>query len=212
NDATLLDAYLGEIDAVVVSGGGDVDPAIFGEPLGPKTRVGPPERDAFEIALVRAARERRLPALCICRGMQIANVAFGGSLIQDLPEHFGAHYPIDHQQLGRDGIERSDYAAGHTVYVDPNSALARLVGSISFASNSMHHQAVSRVAEDLRAVAWTSDGVIEALEARFSHPFFYCVQWHPEEFVGPQRRSDAIAERLFRGLNAAAAERRAVKK
>jgi len=202
NDPALAGEYLGRVDALLFGGGSDVDPQRYGEASGPKTKGALREREEFEIELVRAARERGIPTLCICRGLQIANVAFGGTLIQDLPDHFGEHYPIDHQQMDHNGVERSDYAPGHAVYVDPDSALARLVGSISFPANSMHHQAVGQVAPEFQAVAWTSDGVIEAIDARFAHPFFFCVQWHPEEFVG----DDAIAERLFRAFVRAASE------
>ena len=201
NDANRIDAYLAELDGVVLSGGTDVDPAYYGEHPHPKTQPANRRRDVFEVALVKALREREVPTLCVCRGLQLANVAFGGTLVQDLSSYLGERYALKHHQVKEDGLERADYLSGHEISVEEGSALARLLGTTSFPSNSMHHQAVLAVAPDLRVVGRSPDGVIEALDANFVHPFFYAVQWHPEEL-----HHDPISAKLFGGLiNAASA-------
>lgn len=196
-----LDALLATLGGVVVSGGVDVDPARYGgrlEHANSERGEYARDRDDFEIALVRATRARAIPTLCICRGMQVANVAFGGTLVEDLREEMGDRYVIEHRQTDDVGLERFDYAEGHTVTVDTASAFARLVRTTSFATNSMHHQAVREIGAGLVAVGRTSDGVVEVVDATFAHPFFFAVQWHPEELT------DAISTALFGGLVAAA--------
>lgn len=201
NAAHELEAWLTVIDGVVIAGGVDVDPRRYGgrlEHAGSEASEYSFERDEFEIALVRATRARDIPTLCICRGLQVANVAFGGTLIEDLREELGDRYTIEHRQTDADGVERYHYAEGHTVTVTESSAFARLVGSTSFSTNSMHHQALRTIGEGFVAVGRTSDGIVEVADATFPHPFFYAVQWHPEEFADP------ISTALFDGLVGAA--------
>ena len=201
NDEARAAELLGDVDALVLSGGVDVDPRRYGgrlEHARSQAARYHPVRDAFEIALARAARERGTPTLAICRGLQVVNVAFGGTLVEDIYEEFGAASDLDHRQTDNAGVERSDYAEGHLIRLDPASALARLLGTAEFPANSLHHQAVRRVGDGLAAVGHTRDGVIEALEATGNHPFFIAVQWHPEELP-----DDAISLRLFAALTAA---------
>ncbi|MBC5809448.1 MAG: gamma-glutamyl-gamma-aminobutyrate hydrolase family protein [Candidatus Eremiobacteraeota bacterium] len=197
NDPRTLDEQLRAIDGLVLSGGPDVAPAAFDARPHPATKAAKPERDAFELAAARVARERGLPTLCICRGLQVANVAFGGTLIQDLPDEkrLSNHYQTEY------GFERARFARDHVVHVDERSALARLLGTTEFETNSMHHQAIAAPAPGLRVVATTADGTIEAVDADFRHPFFYAVQWHPEELP-----DDPVSKKLFGGLIAAAAQ------
>lgn len=199
-----LDTLLATVDGVVVSGGVDVDPARYGGRL-EHSHCERDEysaaRDDFEIALVRVTRERGVPTLCICRGMQVANVAFGGTLVEDLRDELGERYTIEHRQVHESGLERYDYAEGHEVRVPATSAFARLAGTTEFLTNSMHHQAVRDVGEGFVAVGHTRDGTIEILDAVFAHPFFFAVQWHPEELADP------VSAALFGGLVAAAATR-----
>ena len=203
NDPGTLDDVLPTLGGVIVSGGVDVDPALYGgrreHARSQAARGYRRDRDAFECALVRATRERKVPTLGICRGLQIANVAFGGTLIEDLREEFGERYSLEHRQTTDLGLDRAEHAPGHDVAVDPSSRLATLVGSAPFAANSMHHQAVRAPGEGLVVVARTPDGVIEAAEAAFDHPFFFAVQWHPEELL-----ADPATAQLFGGLIAAA--------
>jgi putative glutamine amidotransferase len=189
NDLARLGEYLGRLDAVVVSGGLDLDPARYGGRRDGSVDPPNPARDAFEIALVREAIARRIPLLGICRGLQVINVALGGTLFEDIAGHRAAV----------DGEEHCGYMPGHTVALE-EGRLRDMLGSALFPTNSLHHQAVRRVGEGLAAVGRTSDGVIEALEPRFEHPFCFAVQWHPE-LLPPD---DVPAQRLFAGLVSAA--------
>ncbi len=206
NDPANIDELLATLGGVVLSGGVDVDPVRYGgKPDHPHSQAGRyrPERDDFEIELARATRDLRVPTLCICRGLQVANVAFGGTLIEDLREELGERYTLNHRQTHENGQDRSDYTPGHDVKLDSKSALAALVGSATFATNSMHHQAIRQPGDGLVVIGRTSDGVIEAVDATFDHPFFFAVQWHPEELPG-----DAVTVRLFDGLMHSARLRR----
>ena len=200
NDATTVPAALAACDALVLSGGGDVDPACYGAERHPHTESPNAARDAFEIALVRAARDRPVPVLCICRGLQVANVALGGTLVQHLPDVLGPDAAIEHSQTEVYALNREEYAPGHIVRLRPESTLARLLGRSEFATNSMHHQAVERLASGFAVAGTTDDGVIEALDATFDHPFFVAVQWHPEALPA----DDPVSARLFAGLIEAA--------
>ena len=146
----------------------------------------------FEIDVLRAARERGLPVLCVCRGLQIANVAFGGTLIADVPHHLGDAATFSHD-VGEPGQHDGwRIVPEHVVGVEPDSALARIAGTTQLATNAAHHQAVDRCADDLRIVARTADGIVEALEARFDTPFWLAVQWHPESTYATDAASRAI--------------------
>ena len=158
------------LDGLLLTGGGDVDPARFGAAAEPA--CGPPEsaRDAWELALVDAARSGGIPILGICRGIQVLNVAAGGSLIQDLPTH-----GID----GHDQIERAAHEV-HDVAVVAESLLARVVGSTRLRTNTLHHQAIdpAGVGEGLRVTGIADDGVVEGVES--ADGLVLGVQWHPE--------------------------------
>ena len=200
NDAGAVRQALARVDAVVLSGGVDVAASEYGGRVPHQLQQPPsPERDAFEMGLVRATRERAVPTLCICRGLQLANVAFGGTLIEDLREELGEAYTLNHRQTYENGQERAEHAPGHEVELEPGSALARLLGETRVLTNSMHHQALRDAAPDFRIVGRTPDGVVEAVEPTFEHPFFVVVQWHPEELL-----DDDASARLFGGLIAAA--------
>jgi putative glutamine amidotransferase len=194
---------LEEVDGILFTGGADVDPQRYGgraEHANSQRARYRAERDEFEIALARAARERRVPALCICRGLQVANVAFGGTLIEDVREEYGERYAINHRQTHENGQDRAEYAPDHDVALDPSSAVARICGTTTVATNSMHHQALRELGEGLVAAGRTSDGTIEAIDVTFEHPFFVGVQWHPEEL------DDEPSRRLFSEFVRAARE------
>jgi putative glutamine amidotransferase len=198
NRAADVDEHLATLQGVLVTGGVDVDPRLYGGRLEhARSEAGKyrAERDAFEIALLRATRDRGIPTLGICRGLQIANVAFGGTLIEDLREERGDAYTIEHRQTNELGLDRTEHAPDHDVVLEPRSRLAALIGTAPFPANSMHHQAVRDVGDGLAVVGRTADGVIEAAEATFAHPFFFAVQWHPEELL-----DDAATAALFGGL------------
>ena len=158
-----------------------------------------PERDEFELALVRVAREENIPALLICRGMQVANVAFGGSLIEDLPSEPETSY-VNHAYTLADPYR-------HRVRLEPGR-LSAIVAANEIETNSRHHQALRVVAPALRVVGRSDDGVIEAVESTFDHPFFVGVQWHPENL---SLLDDPPSRRLFEAFVVAARERRAIR-
>lgn len=163
------------LDGLVLSGGEDVDPVHYGEEAHPTVAKNiDPMRDAQEIALYRLARERGLPVLGICRGIQLINVALGGTLWQDLPSDKPDGLPHN-QPDGRD-------ARTHSVEVTPGSRLARALGGTRFDVNSFHHQAIRDLAPGLLVTAHAPDGEIEGVESPGTDPWLLAVQWHPEEF------------------------------
>ena len=173
--AAEADAILEGMDGLILTGGEDVGPVRYGERPHPALGDVHEGRDDFEIALVRAARARRLPTFAICRGVQIANVALGGTLVQDLPSVWAN--PLKHES-GRGRGERT-----HTLTLAPGSKLASACGASEISVNSMHHQALARVASGLVATAHASDGVIEGVEWSGGDWWMLGVQWHPEELV-----------------------------
>ena len=182
----LLDRFHG----LCLSGGPDLDPAAYHEHRHPALGPVEPDLDRFELELARHADARALPILSICRGLQALNVARGGTLHQHLPDRPGT--TIEHRQ--RTPGERTT----HGLEVTAHSRLAGLMGRRKARVNSFHHQAVDRLGSGLRAVAWSPDGVIEAVEAP-ARDFLVGVQWHAETLVS--RRDNAA---LFQGLVAAA--------
>lgn len=177
-------AALNGVQGLVLTGGEDVDPSRYGAPPHPKLGETDPARDAVELSLIRAARARRLPVLAICRGIQILNVALGGTLYQDLASERPG--PIDHE----------DKSARHGLRMEPGSLLHRTLGTRQTSVNSRHHQAIRDLAPGLRATAWADDGVIEGAEAgNGTEPWTLAVQWHPEDDV-----EDALFEGFARAV------------
>ncbi len=177
-DAPLI---LERVAGLLLTGGSDVDPMRFGEARHPSVTNVIPERDAFELALAEEAWRRDLPVLAICRGQQVLNVVRRGTLFQDLPSQVQG--VLEH----RPGGERWDDA--HDVELAPGLRLRALLGGAArLTVNSRHHQAVNKVGEDLVVAARSPvDGVIEGLESR-SRRFVIGVQWHPEDYVGRDKR------------------------
>lgn len=159
------------LDGLLLSGGGDLDPVYFGEEPRPGTGEVAPERDAFEIELTRMALQANLPVLGICRGIQVLNVAAGGSIWQDIGES-GPTF-LKHMQ------DAPRWHPTHTIDVEPGSRLAGILGTERVRVNSLHHQAVREPARGFKVVARAGDGIIEALEG--TGPVFVLgVQFHPE--------------------------------
>lgn len=186
------DDVLDRLDGLLLSGGYDVAPGLFGEErLNDSVEIDGP-RDEAEMPLIRAAVERDIPILAICRGVQILNVALGGTLIQDLPSQSDTR--IRHRQ------ECERHEATHGVSITAGSRLREIIGMAELDVNSFHHQSLKGVAEGLAVAATAADGVVEAVE-RSPARFLVGVQWHPEEMV---EVSDG-ARRLFESFVSAAA-------
>jgi putative glutamine amidotransferase len=166
------DDALDLIDGLILAGGADIDPATYGAAPHPETRGTVPERDSFELALARRALERDIPLLGVCRGMQLMNVAKGGTLLQHLPESHGHH---EHRRNPGtfDG-------ADHDVRLSDGSLAARAAGEAVHATKSHHHQGIDRLGEGFEVTGWS---VIDELPEAFEAPdrrFALGVQWHPE--------------------------------
>ena len=185
---------LKHVQGVLLTGGGDVDPSRFGEARHPTTAEVSRARDTLEIDLTQWALARRVPLLAVCRGLQVLNVALGGSLYQDIPSEPGS--PLDHSQ----GKARS--ITTHQVKVRDGSRLAGILGALEVDVNSFHHQAIKRLGHGLAEVAWAPDSIIEGVELVDAGQFVVGVQWHPEELVG----SDRAAFNLFAALVSRARE------
>jgi len=165
-----LEIALKKLDGVVLTGGGDPDPALFGEEPVPELGEVCVERDRQELFIARWAAERGLPLLGVCRGLQIAAVALGGTLHQDLAR--AGYREIDHYQ------DSAPPALAHSVVLKKNGLLKKLFGE-RFRVNSYHHQAVKTLPEALELLAEAPDGIPEAAQLK-GHPFYLLVQWHPE--------------------------------
>ena len=181
---------LAPFDALLLVGGGDIHPARYGAEPGDALYGVEPDRDAFEIDLVREAVRAGLPTLCICRGMQVLNVALGGTLHQDLPvlAHLLAHgIPVD-------GTE-----AMHEVVVEDGTRLSAATGGGALACSSHHHQGVDRVADGLRVSARSADGLVEGLELpEGSTGWTVAVQWHPEDTADGDPSQQGLFDELAR--------------
>ncbi|HEY4433376.1 MAG TPA: gamma-glutamyl-gamma-aminobutyrate hydrolase family protein [Candidatus Cybelea sp.] len=178
-----VERALDEAAGLLVTGGVDVDPAAYGAPASSQVTDVQAERDVLELEALRSARGRGMPTLCICRGLQIANVTFGGTLITHIPAILGDKSSIPHQPKGADGKTLRGLVDNHVVAIEPETLLADIVGTTTLVTGSRHHQAVLQATADLRVVARTGDGIVEAMEARFASPFWLAVQWHPESTV-----------------------------
>jgi putative glutamine amidotransferase len=186
---SLAGRALDGVDGLVLTGGEDVDPAWYG--ADPSPLLSPPsrERDLFELALFAVARQRGLPILGICRGIQLINVGLGGTLFQDLPtERPGS---VNHRPEGARDLR------SHRVQLESGSRAAEALAATSVTVNSSHHQAIRDVAPGLRATGWTDDRLIEAVEAPPEAPWLLAVQWHPEEM---HRERQAPERGLFAAL------------
>ncbi len=189
--AALHPALVSKLEGLVLTGGLDVMPVLYGESAKPTVRETSGERDEFEVKLLHEALAHDVPVLAICRGMQLLNVALGGSLVQDIRTETAS--AIRHDDFAR---PRTDLA--HAVSVRSGSRLHALLGCDEVEVNSLHHQAVDRLATPLVATAFAPDGLVEAVEFR-DERFVLGVQWHPEAWW-----RDGRFRALFRGLVRAA--------
>ncbi len=204
----LLRAAYRRLDGLLLAGGGDVAPDLYGAADAGKVKLVDAERDALELTLTRWALADGLPILAICRGIQLLNVAAGGSLIQDIPSDVSG--ALAHQDAAP-----APHRA-HAVQVAPGSRLAAIYsnghdgpGALTILVNSRHHQAIERLAEGFRVTARAADGIIEAIEpAGADGHFVLGVQWHPED-LAPH---DAATRALFAAYCAACAAQPAIRR
>jgi len=176
----IVDA-LDAIDGLLMTGGDDVAPARYGETPHQTVVADDPQRDEFELALVAEARKRRMPIFAICRGVQVLNVACGGTLVQDIPSQISGALP--HKLTVP---PHQSYSLAHEVWIDKGTLLAKLISerlgdTETLEVNSRHHQAVKAIAPGFQVCATAPDGVIEAIEDPAAR-FCLGVQWHPENF------------------------------
>jgi putative glutamine amidotransferase len=195
------EALLDGLDGLLLSGGSDLDPGYYGEEPIPELGVPIPERDAFEMALLEHALRRQIPIFGICRGMQVLNVALGGTLYQDLPSQMDHMVLLGHRQ------DTPKWQPTHEVEVDGGSKVAKIIGTDELKVNSYHHQGVKDLASGLVAVAYSPDGVIEAVESGdLSKRWMIGVQWHAEAM----RDAGSEHQKLFEA-HVCAAERYALR-
>jgi putative glutamine amidotransferase len=168
-------------DGLVIVGGDDVAPAQYGEPDHGCSKNVSSTADESDVAIARAAVEMQMPLFAICRGYQVLNIAFGGTLHQDIEAMLPADARVDHPPISP--IPDEVMALRHPVRIDPTSRLAAAYGATEHVVNSIHHQAIDRVADGFRAVAWAPDGIIEAIEPVDAALPVLAVQWHPEKIV-----------------------------
>jgi putative glutamine amidotransferase len=192
--AALHPALLSKLDGLVLTGGIDVTPLLYGETAMPTVQDTSAERDEFEVKLLLEALAHDVPILAICRGMQLLNVALGGTLVQDIRTETGSG--IHHDDFARPRTE-----IAHTVSIRSGSRLHALLGEDAVEVNSFHHQAVDRLATPFVATAFAPDGIVEAVEFR-AERFVLGVQWHPEAWWREGRFAP-----LFRALVRAAEAR-----
>ncbi|HVR37641.1 MAG TPA: gamma-glutamyl-gamma-aminobutyrate hydrolase family protein [Thermoanaerobaculia bacterium] len=167
------------LDGILLAGGDDCDPTLYGEQPHPSVEPMDPRRQGNELNLARVARERGIPTLGICLGLQVMNVAAGGTLMQDINSSMQTE--IEHASVPED-------RARHDVLIEENTHLGAIVGEREVIVNSSHHQAIKNVGDGLRITAHAPDGIIEGLEDP-RHPFYVGVQWHPEDMRGEESAS-----------------------
>lgn len=176
------------VDGLLLIGGGDIEGKHLGTENHPKAKFFNPLRDEFELAVIKLAAQRKMPMLGICRGLQIMNVALGGSLYQDINDEQGTAF--DHMR------EKTPDLPVHAVSIAAESCLASILGTTSLSVNSVHHQAIRDISPKLKAAAWSPDGVIEAAESCGDSGFMLGVQWHPERIAEKQPEQLRLFERF----------------
>jgi putative glutamine amidotransferase len=179
-NSIVLQKIVDQCDGLMLSGGEDVDPFLYGEEPLPEIGKIVPERDQIEINVLDLFVKQRKPILAICRGCQLVNVAFGGDLYQDIPCQIPS--AINHSQKAPRGYPT------HSIAVEKESLLYQMMGQDTLLVNSYHHQSIKTLASSLLATAVSKDGVIEAMESK-QYPFLLGVQWHPEGMAILQNKS-----------------------
>jgi len=185
--ANQLAMILSRVDGILLTGGGDIDPQRYGRETISKVKNVDRDRDRVEIQLVRDAVQHGVPFFGVCRGLQMINVAFGGTLYRDIQEE----YP---QSIGHTYFDMPRDHLAHDVVIAPESPLAQTLRQTTLKVNSLHHQGVDQLASGLEVMAHASDDLVEAFRIP-DHPFGWAVQWHPEQLMA--HRSTQILFRRF---------------
>jgi len=173
-----VDKYIDQADGVLLPGGNDVNPMLYGEERKNLTQPPHNERDVVEMYLIEKAMERKLPILGICRGLQVLNVKLGGTLYQDVHEEMVGGMRHDWHEENSIALPRSQFA--HSVHIAEDSRLMKIVESEDVEVNSLHHQGIKKLGNGIIATSHSSDGLIESFEMN-DYPYMVAVQWHPEE-------------------------------
>jgi len=182
------EAMMRRFNGLVLMGGADVNPALYGQTAGPHIYGVQPEQDTFETALLNAALKLDLPVLAICRGMQLANVVLGGSLVQHLGELANASDLLAHAPKQ---FPVGEEFALHQVNIEPASKMAQALGATQINGASFHHQGIAELADGLVAVGYAPDGILEAVEHRTK--WLLGMQWHPEDTAA----TDSAQQNLY---------------
>ncbi len=188
-------AMMQRFDGLVLMGGADVNPALYGQTAGIHIYGVQPEQDAFESALLNASLSFDVPVLAVCRGMQLVNVVLGGSLVQHLGELANASKLLDHAPKQ---FPVGEEFALHRIDIEPNSQMASALGATQINGASFHHQGIDRLASDLVAVGYAPDGILEAVEHRTK--WLLGMQWHPEDTAA----ADPLQQNLYNAFVKAA--------
>lgn len=182
---TEMEFLLEQCDGVLLTGGNDIDPVRYGEPIWNDSVEPAPERDETELRLLAMIEQRKLPLLCICRGFQLLNVYFGGTLYQDLPTQYESE--VTHR------MAPPDHRTCHDCLLEADSPLQRRIGQAEIFVNSHHHQAIKDLAPGLAVMGRCSDGIIEAVH-KPGEVFCWAVQWHPEKIWDIEPSSASVFE------------------
>lgn len=179
------------VSGLLLPGGGDMEGRHFGQATSPKADYLNPLRDEMELSILKRALQLRMPVFGICRGMQLFNVALGGTLYQDIREEHGSELEHNREDVPDQTV--------HHVSIDPQSCLASILGSTQIAVNSSHHQAIKEISPELKAVAWSPDGIIEAVETCGPElGFIIAVQWHPERLFERMPEQARLFQRFIK--------------
>lgn len=183
--------YVQKVDGLVLAGGQDVSPLLYGEE--PSLKLGPvsPERDAFELEIIKEAWKEKKPILAVCRGLQILNVAFGGSLYQDLSEFPKLEVQHVQKSLPDQGV--------HSIFTEKGTWTHKVFGS-KYPVNSYHHQAIKELADEFKPVAWSKDGLIEAFETKDDSRLAVGIQWHPEWMIDKDPKMQGLFSRFVESV------------
>lgn len=187
---TRLQEWFETIDGLIIAGGCDVDPKLYGGDGHEAVKLVDPERDQDEVELIHQSVETGMPLLAVCRGLQVLNVAFGG----DLHAHISSAFPdaIDHRV---EGADNKHTPLAHEVTIDPGSRLAHVMQTNRFDAPSLHHQAIDELGDGLVAIGHAPDGIIEAIDMP-EHPWMLAMQWHPELASADQAEHQRVFDAL----------------